>query len=148
MRVLAVDPGGTTGMAYYYDGLFDSWQADDYQSAVEWSAELLDSTTPLDALVCEGFVIRANTAKLDAGAFSLTTDLIGACRLLAHQAGIPFVRQTPAEAKSFATDDKLRRLGWYIPTKGGHANDASRHLLTFLAKQNYAPILQALTAET
>ena len=128
-------------------GQFHSWQEDSFESCTREVHDRVRFKAP-DALVCEGFVIRSNTSKLDAGAFSLTTDLIGACRLLAHQAGIPFVRQTPAEAKSFATDDKLRRLGWYRPTKGGHANDASRHLLTFLAKQNYSPILQALTAET
>ena len=33
--------------------------------------------------------------------------------------GVPLTQQTPATAKSFATDAKLRRIGWYKPTKGG-----------------------------
>jgi hypothetical protein len=144
MRVLAVDPGGTTGIAFYEDGFFTSYQRDCYEDAVD---SIVDCVRPpsLDALVCEGFHIRGNTHKLDAGAFSQTTDLIGACRFVASEKGIPFIRQTPAQAKGFATDDKLRTLGWYNPSKGGHQNDAARHLLVYLAGIRYAPVLEALT---
>lgn len=150
VRVLAVDPGGTTGIAFYdSDGLFpfSSSQHEGYEDAVEELSSYFRGGCP-DALVCEGFTVRNNTHKLDAGAFSLTTDLIGACRLLAMREGIMFVRQAPAQAKGFATDDKLRTLGWYNPSKGGHQNDAARHLLTYLAGIRYAPILTALTQET
>jgi len=91
-------------------------------------------------------VIRGNTHKLDAGAFSETTDRIGAMRLIADHGGVQFVRQTPAQAKSFATDDKLRKLGWFSPTPGGHANDATRHLLVYLAGIKHGPTLAALLA--
>ena len=154
MRVLAVDPGGTTGLALYDSNLyaphykgglpveFDSWQTPDYDSTVN---SIIGESLGLDAIVCEGFHIRGNTHKLDAGAFSQTTDLIGACRFVASEKGIPFIRQTPAQAKGFATDDKLRTLGWYNPSKGGHQNDAARHLLVYLAGIRYAPVLEALT---
>lgn len=154
MRVLAVDPGGVTGLALWDPQMFaphhgpngyepfGSWQVEGYEGAVR---SLWDEVTCApDALVCEGFVIRSNTHKLDSGAFSHTTDLIGACRYLAHEHGVPFYRQTPAEAKAFASDEKLRRLGWYNATPGGHANDAARHLLTFLVKQGETEILERL----
>jgi len=157
MRVLAVDPGGTTGLALYDErpsyhptdpGLlpaeFYSWQEDDYEGVAR---RILSNAKPgrLDALVCEGFHIRGNTHKLDAGAFNQTTDLIGACRYAAFLADIPFIRQTPAQAKGFATDDKLRKLGWWSTGSAGHDNDAARHLLTHLAGIRYAPVLEALT---
>ena len=152
MRALAVDPGGVTGVALYggEDGGFASYELGtkgdpDYETTV-WHLNPLIAQE-WDALVCEGFVIRGNTHKLDSGAFSHTTDLIGACRLLAWENGVTFVRQTPAQAKSFATDDKLRRLGWYNRTEGGHANDAARHLLTYLAGVRYAPVLKKLTGD-
>ena len=51
---------------------------------------------------------------------------------------------------TFATDDKLRRLGWYKPGKG-HANDAARHLLLWFAKHRTPEgdaILRRLTDAT
>ena len=77
--------------------------------------------------------------------------MIGGLRYLAvvgdeYVGPLRFVRQTPAQAKSFGTDDKLRRLGWYTPTPGGHANDAARHLLAFaVGVEHYTPLLGALT---
>ena len=145
MRVLAVDPGGVTGLAVYLQGDFKSYERSDYAEAVDSMTDVL-KYYEVGVAVCEGFVIRGNTHKLDSGAFSHTTDLIGACRLLCWQNGVTFVRQTPAQAKSFATDDKLRRLEWYNRTEGGHANDAARHLLTYLAGVRYAPVLKGLTS--
>jgi len=145
MRVLAVDPGGTTGLAFYSgaDDYFHSWQMTGFDEVVRE----IPGWQP-DVIVCESFTIRSNTHKLDAGAFSHTTDLIGACRLIALRDGAEFVRQSPAQAKGFATDAKLRTLRWYSTIKGGHSNDASRHLLTYLAGIRYAPILEQLTKET
>ncbi len=149
MRVIAVDPGGVTGIAVYDEDWSEPSvrETPDYDSTVFALTTEINHHRGIDALVCEGFSIRANTHKLDASAFSHTTDLIGACRLLAHERGIPFVRQTPAQAKGFATDDKLRRLGWYTPSPGGHGNDATRHLLTYFARTHYLPVLEQLTSD-
>lgn len=145
MRALAVDPGGMTGLAWYDDApFFRSTETATYEETVRSVTDVLHNDKP-DVLICEAFLIRSNTHKLDAGSFNQTTDLIGACRLLCWQFDTEFVRQTPAEAKSFADDAKLRRLGWYSVTPGGHANDATRHLLTYLAKQRYVPVLEGLT---
>lgn len=141
VKVLAIDPGGTTGIAYYNTewDKFNSWQADNFYDAMHsWA-------TP-DVLVIERFTIRQNTHKLSADAFEQTTDLIGAFRYLALRDGVDFIRQTPAQAKAFATDDKLKRLGWYTPGLP-HGNDAARHLLTYLAGVRYTPILQRLVSE-
>lgn len=147
MRALAVDPGGMTGLAWYDDApFFRSTETASYDETVRSVTDVLHNDKP-DVLICEGFTIRAGTHKLDPVSFRQTTDLIGACRLLCWQFDIPFHRQTPAEAKSFASDAKLRTLGWYNATAGGHANDATRHLLTYLAKQRYVPVLEALTEE-
>lgn len=147
MRVLAVDPGGVTGLAVYDAGTdtFRSWQADSYEQVVQDVRD--ECLSGLTRLVVESFVIRSNTHKLDPVAFALTTDLIGACRYIAYERGVPFSKQSPAEAKSFSTDDKLRRLGWYSPTPGGHANDATRHLLRYLASIHNPTILERLTRE-
>ena len=143
MNVVSFDPGLATGVAL--------WGADhcSYQVDGGWDGQVahLDSLLRgnLDHVVCEAFTVNAGTAKKDQGAYPHVFSLIGTIRYLAWANGAEFHFQTPAEAKSFATNGKLKRLGWY---KGapGHADDASRHLLTFLAKNNYRPILERLTA--
>jgi hypothetical protein len=44
-------------------------------------------------------------------------------------------KQSPAQGKTFATNAKLKKVGWYHQTPGGHANDALRHLLLYATKQ-------------
>ena len=145
MNVIAFDPGKATGVAIYSEGEgFVSYQLDS-----GWLGQVahLDSTFwgGYNHVICESFTVNAGTAKKDPSAYPDVFSLIGTIRYLAWANGAEFHFQTPAEAKSFATNDKLKRLGWY---KGapGHADDASRHLLTFLAKNNYRPILERLTA--
>lgn len=141
--IVAVDPGGLTGVALYsteHPRSFNSYEVQGFDGLSRW---FFGNITP-DVLVVERFLIRANTHKLDAGAFEETTDQIGLCRYVATTAGAEFVRQTPAEAKGFADNDKLHRLGWYNGTRGGHANDAARHLLTYLAKKGDAEVLGRL----
>ena len=147
-RIYACDPGGTTGWAFFNPARpesFESWQSD----GEGWLRELtnVDGCIGRDSIiVCERFTIRQNTHKLSADAFEQTTDTIGALRYIAAAEGCPFIRQTPAQAKAFATDDKLRKLGWYTPGLP-HGNDAARHLLTYLAGVRYTPILQRLVSE-
>mgnify|MGYP000314222708 CR=1 FL=1 len=149
MNVIAFDPGKATGLACYTvfdtDGDFESMQLDGgWAGQVDRLAENIGDY-PWDHVICESFTVNAGTAKKDPSAYPDVFSLIGTIRYLAWANGAEFHFQTPAEAKSFATNDKLRKLGWY---KGapGHADDASRHLLTFLAKNNYRPILERLTA--
>ena len=164
LNVLAIDPGKATGVAiwrtyrqesqhesFQLDGGFDgvssflaygdggpAWIAPDYDEGES-------SVYRYDAVVCESFSVRSNTHKMDQGAFMDVWSNIGALRYAAYLAGVPFHLQTPAEAKSFATNDKLKKLGWF--TGGaGHADDASRHLLTFLVKQRDPEILERLAA--
>jgi hypothetical protein len=91
----------------------------------------------VDVVVCEDYIITQRTIKLSRQNMSLES--IGVLRWLCSAWMIRFVLQTPSEGKGFGTDEKLKRLGWYRPTPGGHANDATRHLLTFLAKERQLP---------
>ncbi len=60
---------------------------------------------------------------------------------------MPLTLQTPATGKGFGTDAKLKHLGWYNPTQGGHSNDAARHLLTYLAVRKQDPRIVAALKE-
>ena len=58
---------------------------------------------------------------------------------------LPFYEITPAQSKRFATDDKLKALGWYERTKDGHANDANRLMLSWIMTTDW-PIRDNVTA--
>ena len=137
--ILAVDPGKATGVAMYYPTYPDHPPA--FQSAVvpggltgfaEWFQDYKDYT---GIIICEKFTIGAmqtrTTSQYDA--LYINGYLMGVCYLERHY--LTLIQQPVTSAKNFATNDKLKKLGWYDPRDGGHAVDAARHLLTYLSKQ-------------
>lgn len=86
-----------------------------------------------DLVICEKFLITKRTMTATADAH-WAMSAIGCLEYWCRRRGIPFVLQTPGEAKAFAADDKLKVLGWYRATKGGHRNDSMRHLLLYLVR--------------
>lgn len=135
---LALDPGKTTGCAWLVPDPAAGTAEFGYREVVgrfELYALLRDwaSSGMVPEIVIEEWQVRADTAKL-----SSQVDphrIIGYVEGLANQHGWPFTLQTPAQGKSFGTDEKLRLLGWEATTKGGHARDAARHLLTYLVRR-------------
>ena len=107
-----------------------SWQlpADE---AVDLVEEFLNGQPPA-LVVCESFIPRPGAKTWQPDAIETIGVLRHLCRWHRHR----FELQAPADAKRFSTDAKLKRLGWYQPTEGGHANDAIRHLLLALVKHN------------
>lgn len=130
MRVLAVDPGLRTGMAWVLAGPLNT-AIEDPMPCLYQAEHILG--LGVDLVVCEAYKITARTAQLSAQHWSL--ELIGALRWMCHRAGVEFVLQTPAEAKSFVPDARLRAMDMWIPGKEDHARDATRHLILALAKR-------------
>ena len=135
---LAFDPGGTTGIAWFVlDNDTGSWrfgcdQVEGRYEAETWAAQTLGLSDRDTTVIVERWDVRANTHQLtnqDDPRYIIGY-LDGICHALPS---VTYVEQTPAQAKRFASDGKLKRLGWYEPGKD-HARDAARHLLTFLAK--------------
>lgn len=147
VTIVAIDPGGTTGIALLdsYAG-FDSFQVEgSFEEQANALKYQLTALAP-DVVVCESFIITPNTGKLSSDEQKYyPLMLIGIIRCWCDTYELEYVAQTPSQRK-FATDDKLKRLGWYTPTKGGHANDAARHLLTYLANTNHKETLRRLAA--
>jgi hypothetical protein len=127
-RILAVDPGKTTGYVIWDDG--ERVEGELYGEAfLDLAWEHLTGEE-FDAVVCERFIINARTAKLTQSPWSL--EQIGALRFMCKKFDIKFVLQNASDAKRFATDKKLNDLGWKRPKGDGHARDAQRHLLVYL----------------
>lgn len=130
MRILAVDPGLRSGMATWYDG---AWAAhtEDPMPGLTW-ADIQINDHGVDLVVCESYKVTMETAKKSQQLWSL--EIIGAVRWLCHRHGVEFVLQTPAAAKTFCPDARLRQMNMWTPGKEDHARDATRHLILALAK--------------
>jgi len=126
MMTLAIDPGLVTGWALYPG--FISGQVEGRFAFYNW----FEGIPAPDRVVCEDFLISERTIKASRQADPHR--IIGYLEGVCYERGIEFYLQTPAQAKSFASDDKLRAVDWFFPSKGGHQNDAARHLLTWLVK--------------
>lgn len=88
--------------------------------------------------VCgERFTITTATAKKTQAPWSL--EVIGVVKYLSHKYGCGDVTlQLPADAKRFAGNDRIRRLGWWVPGTAGHDKDALRHLMIRLVKLGWS----------
>ncbi len=126
--IIAVDPGKLTGWAVLdEEGAFS--QGEDLLHNIMMSVDTLLREGHKPILVCEDFIYTQATAKKSRQTWS--TEGIGILRYLAAMHQVSFIIQTPAAAKRFGTDEKLKAIEWYHPTPGGHQNDAARHLLLY-----------------
>lgn len=156
MRVLALDWGKAVGMAMW-DGVEErhaAWVANwDQALDVLVPGYLYSEPTPpsirsprVDVVVCEDFEISSRTVKsgvTDGWKRGRELMFIGATEFMCRQTGVEFVLQSAVDAKQFASDDKLRRIGWY--TSGAdHSRDASRHLLLALARRDLIDLRELL----
>ena len=102
-----------------------------HMEMIDWTHSVLADNQPINRLIVESYTITARTLKLTRQPWSL--EQIGALRWLAHQYRVPFILQSPAGAKGFATDEKLKAVGWW--PSSDHARDAARHLMLNLVAE-------------
>lgn len=82
---------------------------------------------PTGEIVAERFTVNQATAKKAPHTESLAVNYAVEYELRKRGRELPL--QLPVQAKKLATDKVLRKLGWYVASKGGHANDGARHLV-------------------
>jgi hypothetical protein len=143
---LGIDPGKTTGWALFTDHTtvpgFASGQVEGRFNFYDWYLTRTQKHNP-DAVVMEDYIITPGTAKKSQQRDPLL--IIGRIEGDCYFNEVPFRLQSPAQGKSFGTDEKLHHFGWWESTEGGHANDAARHLLRYLAVDRRHPhILEEL----
>ncbi|GAA2141716.1 hypothetical protein GCM10009760_26180 [Kitasatospora kazusensis] len=132
---LAVDPGLTTGWAIWGDHHKAHGQ-DEPMPFLDLAEEWAALARPASVMVVESYRITAETVRKSRQPWSL--EIIGALRWIAHRHGVDFLMQTPADAKAFGHDARLKRLGFWVPGQD-HARDAYRHLALALAKHRRLP---------
>ena len=130
-----------TGWARF-NGEFASGQLP-LEDALHWVFETLKQGLR-PTIICEDFIYTPETAKKSRQTWS--TEGIGVLRFLAHEYHCEFILQSPSSAKSFASNDKLKRIGWYTPGQD-HANDAARHLMLWAAGNGKLDLREFINAD-
>lgn len=136
MRILFIDPGKATGWFALNTLLppLEAWTGGElqHQPFLVWAERVICQDRYPERVVCEGFRVTPETAqKVKASEPFWSVEQIGCLRYWCALRGIPF-ETPPSASKTFGTDDRLRRLGWYKPMPGvkgeeGHRRDAARH---------------------
>src|SRR5262245_17599257 len=139
--ILAVDPGGTTGLAEFstdYNKIWIGYQfprfgvEDHIHNIFEWHFK--DIVAGRILIVAEKFLITPHTGRLSQQDDALKIN--GTLEWMAHKFGHRYEEQTPNTAKKIAKDFRLKELGLFTPGRD-HANDAARHLV--LALERHIP---------
>ena len=133
--VIGVDPGGTTGWVIY-----DTFRQEviEHLEIVDWFEVGQKLETELDApsgtvtVVIERFTVTATTHKKTVQ--EEPKDLNGIAKYLTRKYDQKLYIQSASEAKTFGTNEKLKKAGMWFKGGEGHANDASRHALTMMIK--------------
>lgn len=120
MRIMAFDPGVTTGVAVVEYDCYTVYQVDSRDLNSIWME--LETQRPTD-VAYEDFKHRPT--MLSAELYSL--QVIGVIRLWCRTT--PVYPYLPARAKAFWDDAKIKKLGLWNPGQP-HAMDALRVLLT------------------
>ena len=133
-HLLAVDPGGTTGLCLVGgiggDLTWTTAEAGYYEAAAFVERTIRSLAGDLTVAV-ERFTIGRRTIEL--GRDHSAMELTGIVRWESHKAGLPEpLFALPSEAKPLVTNDRLRAAGVWHRGGGGHANDAARHAVYWL----------------
>lgn len=134
LRILGLDPGETTGWAFFegaaYCGQGEIGPHRTVESAAFVIDKLIDEKQP-HVIVNESYRVYAWRANAHTHSDLFTPRLIGAVGLLAAQKGIKRFEQSAHQAKAFVTDAKLKEWEFYVRGQR-HSRDAVRHVVYYL----------------
>lgn len=140
MRLLSLDPGGTTGYALidYDDDYFriiESGQvAGGLKGFIEWDSSFFEAIG-VERIICESFTLREGIYGADLS----PVYIIGALEALYQNEEI--IYQEP-KLKPLCDDERLKKMGYHERGKP-HRNDALRHAIIYLRNNKHMPTLLA-----
>ena len=147
--ILAVDPGKATGVSCFgwergeepHMIMAGEYQPDEFAAPIRAIiANAQDENIPIE-IVCERFVINAQTVRNSQAPYSL--EQIGVLKQIMRDAGISdsaLKYQSPADAKRMFPNEAIKKLDYWYKGGEGHAIDAIRHGLLYLAKNGWTPL--------
>ena len=132
--LIAIDPGLSTGFVVVdrvTAEVIESGELEEFEVSEKVEAYL--SNDPDIYIVMEKFTINPETHKKSPQPTAMY--LIGSVRYLYKKyTGRIVPLQTPADAKSFSDNKKIRAVGFWHKGGEGHANDAFRHALLYMVR--------------
>lgn len=128
---MTVDTGDCTGIAMIDTNAMEPWST---QLPREQAEDFIAAKIPLcDVVVTEQLVISTQTSK-KGRQVQRAIEMVGLIRTLCRWHGVQhYDKSKPNEAMRFATNARLKMIGWDVPGQD-HQRDARRHLLTYLAE--------------
>lgn len=149
MYILAVDPGKASGVAFLSLKLGEEprlissgeYQMKEYAKPIREAIEHARLSNNALQVVCERFVINAQTVRNSQAPFSL--EQIGILKQIMLDSGMDpdsVIFQSPADAKAMFDNTKLKKLEYWYKGGEGHALDAIRHGLLRCVKLGWKPM--------
>lgn len=129
-----VDPGLVSGYAFYdYISRNFGCGEESLTGLGERLRALATSLPPWDLAVgCEDYL----NAGRGRGTPRYSYAVMGMVEWLAHDYAFTQLPAVPSGMRKLGSVNKLKKLGWYRMTKGGHSADASRHLLSDMLRNH------------
>jgi hypothetical protein len=143
-HILAVDPGKASGLALFSIETGEEpvlvWaqecQQEEYAKPIR--STLAEHQNVL--VVCERFIINAQTAKKTQAPYSLEQiGILRQCLMDAGRSADDIIFQSPSDAKAMFDNPKLKKLEYWHKGGEGHALDAIRHALLQCVKLGWIP---------
>lgn len=134
-RLLAIDPGETTGIAFFINGeLTKDMQCSINLNKLMPLMQLIKEINP-EIVVCENYIVYGSKVRMHAWNKLITPQIIGAIRFICELNKVKFYTQLASTAKGFCNDNKLKEWGYWI--KGHeHSRDSIKHGCYFLLFHN------------
>lgn len=132
-RLLALDPGETTGVAYWQPDrrtiLLQQWETKNLGLSFLHLRDVIQSG--IAQLYYEDYKVYDHKARDHVNNSLHTAQWIGGIRICSFLHGVPVTCLMASQGKAFWSDDKLKMCDVYSPGMQ-HARDACRHLLHHL----------------
>jgi hypothetical protein len=132
--LLAIDPGLATGVSLIDlsdpDNPVKVWSVE--VTTEEFYDKIEDLIRQPETHVC----IERYKIGEEATDSPWSLELIGIVKLMCYRYGKDLDIQLPSAAKEFATNDKLRAVGFWHVGGEGHANDSLRHAMIWIVNRN------------
>lgn len=147
--VLSVDPGKASGISLFQVSVggepvlisSGEYQQNEYATPIRDALALSASAGIKIEVVCERFIINAQTVRNSQAPYSLEQiGILKQCLMDAGHEAESIIFQSPADAKAMFSNEKLKILGYWYRGGEGHALDSLRHALLRFAKTGWKPI--------
>lgn len=126
-HLVALDPGETTGYAYFHNGELAEYSqlpTHRVRKSIPILQKFIKDTT--DLVVYEDYKVYGWKTESHAWESLHTPKLIGAIEAVCYITNTPTFTQMAQQAKQFVTDQKLKDWGYYYEGLR-HTRDAIRH---------------------